>query len=367
MRRFALLALLLAAACNTSPVGFGGLERVPDARSHELPADSLAGYAKYVALGAAGELLLGRDDQYEARCLLQVSIPDSALDSVAGLQLILHPVDSTAMTFVCRPCSTPWVEGSVNWKMADSQSQWMTPGGDYWPFELARDTLGADSLTLNLDVRYVDTLVRRSYGVMLLPLDTGFARIHAASSGKTAPRLKLTFLDGTTRNYTITSDVHIMDTLQVRTSPLDLLVGPGVAFRTWVRFDIESIPREATVAKAELSFRPRVLYRRLDTLGFGAHHLTEPFQPKGKNASYQTAADARTVLPIADTTDSIVKLDVARLVQFWTAHPDSNFGLVIMSEPEYSRPWRVKLPRAGEDAPRLRVQYVLPPQDRFFR
>lgn len=366
MRRL-LLAALLGMACNTLPVGYDGLQRTPDVRVLEFQPETLVGYAKHVPLGSSSQLVLGRDAEYVSRVLLHFTISDSAIDSITGVQLTLHPLDSVPMFFTCWPCSTPWSEYSVTWRMPDSESQWQTPGGDRWPLELTRDTLLNDSLVLSLDLRYLDTLAHRSYGVLLLPRDTGFARINTGASTKTAPRLKIVYSDGGSRTRDITTEAHISDTLSVRFGPHDALVGSTVAFRTYARFGCDSLPTEATIVRAELRFRPRVLYRRQDTLGIGVHRLTAPPGPNIRNALFRSAADARTILLVSDTTDSLVRLDMRDLVQFWTAHPDSNFGLLLMSEPEYSLPWRIRIPRSGADAPRLIVQYAMPPSDRFFR
>ena len=42
-----------------------------------------------------------------------------------------------------------------------------------------------------------------------------------------------------------------------------------------------------------------------------------------------------------------------------------NYGLLITSSPEWSTLFRLRIPRTGPNAPRLNIQYVLPPEDRF--
>jgi hypothetical protein len=366
MRYLALSFALLLLSCNRDPLGADQL-RLPLVNSIELAPESLVSYSRHVPLGQADPMLLGRDAEYQSRILLKFGLSDSSLDSVAALKLILHPGSGTLMPFVCRPCSTPWTSEAATWRMADEENPWAIPGGDYWEIDLCRDTLGSESLVAELDIRHLDTLVRKSYGLILLPLDTGFCSIKSTGAISTAPRLRLTFLDSTSRNYTVIDDCHIMDTISVRAHPYELYVGSGVAFRTWLYFNLESIPAAATIARADLCFLPQVMYRRRETLGFGCHRLTEPYRPREKNAGFRQAADARTIFVPADTTDTIVRLDLRGLLQHWTAHPDSNFGLLITAEPEYAAPWRVRLPRIGPAGLRLRIEYVLPPEDRFHR
>lgn len=366
MRRITLLLTLTLTACNRSPIGADQLEQ-PPVHYLQLTPDSLAAYSRYIPLGMADPLLLCSDDEYQSRALLKFAIKDSALDSIAAVDLILHASSEGLLPFVCRPCSTPWSSDAATWRMADDENQWNLPGGDFWDIELCRGTIGPESTIASLGIRYVDTLVRRSYGLILIPLDTGFCGIKSTGSSATAPRLRLTFLDGNHRIYAVAEDCHIMDTIAVRMQPSDLCVGSGVAFRTWLRFDLDSIPTEATIARADLVFRPTILYSRQETLHFGCHRLTEPYRPRERNAAYRTAADARTIFVTGSVTDTLVRLDLRSLVQWWNTNPDSNFGLLIMAEPEYSFPWRARLSRTGRSAPRLLIEYLFPPKDRFSR
>jgi len=66
-------------------------------------------------------------------------------------------------------------------------------------------------------------------------------------------------------------------------------------------------------------------------------------------------------------TDTAVTIDIRSLVQLWTSRSDTipNYGLLITSSPEWSKLFRLRIPRSGPNAPRLDIQYVLPPEDRF--
>jgi hypothetical protein len=138
-----------------------------------------------------------------------------------------------------------------------------------------------------------------------------------------------------------------------------------------LRFDIDSIPTAATIARAELSFRPDVRYRRAESLPIGVHRLTESFAVKGLHAKYDAIASATTTLIPASEADSVVLLDIRTLVQYWTTGRDStgrdttNEGMLLIAEPEWSRQFRIRVPRTGPGAPRLRIEYVMPPEDRF--
>jgi len=320
-------------------------------------------------------MYLGRDDFYQSRMLLRFPLNDSALDTTTAVQLILHRADSAAMSFVCRPCSTDWNTDAVTWRLADSVTHWFTPGGDYWKVDVGTGRLESDSLVLDLDLSELDSAARHaftSFGLLFFPQDTGFIAVHSGVSQATAPRLKLNFPNNKSLTLNASDDAHLVDTVRVGGAPA-LTVGSGVAFRTWLYFGLDSIPREATIAKAELKFRPDIRYRRSDTLRFGVHRLTEPYNPKGKNANFSSSSYATLSYVVSADSDSVAVLDLRSLVQFWSNYRDSlgacdsNFGLLVMAEPEYSLQFRFNIRPAGPAAPVLDLLYVLPPKDRFFR
>jgi len=362
MRRLALACVLLAAACNTLPVGYDQIGRYADADSLDLYPDTVDSYGKPIATGSAENMYLGYDNQYESRLIIDFGLADSALDSVAAAQLILYPVDSTEMSFICRPCSVPWNSSAASWHMADSITQWFNPGGDYRNVRLASGTFAGESLVLDLDLDYLTTLVRESHGIIVFPHDSGFVTVASRYSDATAPRIRFTYLDDTEREYVATADAHLVDTVDVEVGHQQLLVGSGYAFRVFLRFSLDSIPSEATVARADLVFRPLLQYWRSDTVEFGVHRMTEPYS---RTADFKSSGSAQLSYAVSADSDTVARLDLRGLIQFWTAHPDSNFGLMLTAEPEWGELFRMRIPNSGPGAARLEVLFVMPPRDRF--
>lgn len=362
------VCVLVLSACNTLPVGFDLIGSIPEQQSIELLPDTLDSYAKFVPLGDASYLLLGKDDQYESRVLVKFALKDSALDSVTTVQLILYPQESYPQKFLCYPCSTDWSSSAVTWRMTDSLNQWLNPGGDYWHLLLGEGSLVKDSTVLELNRDYFSTLVRQSYGIILLPADTGFTTLASLDKTSSSPRIVLSYLNGKKRTYYPTEDAHIVDSTRLRVYPEQLLVGSSVAFRTYMHFSLESIPPAATITRAELEFKPQTLYRREDTLRIGAHRLTESYQTKGKYASFAPTAAGVTRYVSLDT-DNIVHLEITALIQDWVSRPDSNpnYGLLLTAEPEWLKPFRIKIFRSGPNSPKLKICYLTPPEDRFSR
>jgi hypothetical protein len=370
------VVILLSSACNTLPVGYDQLrDRVTGAADTTLVSDTASSYARYVPLGGSSILYLGKDTAYVSRIILRFSVLDTMnLDSITSFQLVLHQPDTLrTMGFICRPCSSEWTESGVSWQMADSFNHWLTPGGDFLRDTLATGTMKGDSAMF--DFRYVefDSARRatiRGCGIGIFPQDTGIVAIYSGSSTTTAPRLRVTYTNKgkqTTRVINDVADASLIDTVATHSQPLDLLVGSGVAFRTWLTFDIDSIPAEATIARAELRFRPETKYHRTDTIVLGASRLKESYIEKGANARYESLPSSFASYVVPADSDTAVTIDIRSLVQLWTSRSDTipNYGLLITSSPEWSKLFRLRIPRSGPNAPRLDIQYVLPPEDRF--
>ena len=362
--------------CNTLPVGYDQLrDRVTGASDTTLIPDSADGYARYVPLGGASMLYLGRDTSYQSRLLVRFSLPDTmVLDSVTGFQLVLHQSDTLAtMDFICQPCSSEWAEDGVSWLMSDSFNHWVNPGGDYLYDVVATGTMAGDSTVVDLAYVGLDSVRQaaiRNCGIGIFPQDTGIVAINSGVATATAPRLRVTYTNKGKKTSRIISDVadaSLIDTVATHANLFDLLVGSGVAFRTWLWFNIDSIPAEATIARADLKFRPEMKYHRADTIVLGVHRLIDSFPEKGANARFEELPIGSASYFVPADSDTVVTIDIRSLVQLWTSRSDTlrNYGLLIEAAPEWSPLFRLRIPRSGENAPRLEVQYVLPPEDRF--
>jgi hypothetical protein len=384
----AMVLLVLLSACNTLPIGYDQLrDRVTGAADTTLIPDTASSYVRYVPLGGSSILYLGKDTFYESRLVLRFSVLDTmSLDSVTSFQLVLHQPDTLrTMGFICRPCSSEWTESGVSWQMADSFDHWLTPGGDYLRETLATGTMTGDSAMF--DFRYVefDSALQatiRNCGIGIFPQDTGIVAIYSGSSTTTAPRLRVTYTNKgkqTTRLINDVADASLINTDTINTQ-LDLLVGSGVAFRTWLFFNVDSIPPEATIAQADLKFKPNTRYHRADTVTISASRLKESYVEKGVNARLESLPSSYATYVVPADSDTAVTIDIRSLVQLWVNYPDSiwtnhpdtslsdtlrNHGFVLGSSPEWSALFRLRIPRTGPNAPRLYIQYVLPPEDRF--
>ncbi len=378
--RFAALACIMTVTflgCNTRPVGYDQLRgRISGTADTTLSPDSVSSYARYVSLGGASLLYLGRDASYQSRMILLFSLPDTmSLDSITSCQLVLHQTDTAArMGFVCRPCSSAWTESGVSWQMADSLDHWLRPGGDYLPETLAKGTMAGDSVMIDFAYAGLDSALRasiRNYGIIVFPEDTGIVAVYSgAPSAATAPRLRITYTSkgkSTERIVNDVADASLIDTVATHSQPTELMVGSGVAFRTWLMFNIDSIPPQATIARADLKFRPVTRYRRTDTLVLGASRLLQSYAAWGASAKLESLPSATVSYIVPADSDSTIAIDIRQMVQLWTSRSDTltNYGLALTAAPEWSALFRLRIPSNGPGAPRLDIQYVLPPEDRF--
>ena len=387
-----LVAILISSSCNTLPVGYDQVrDRVTGTTDTTLVPDSASSYARYVPLGGSSMLYLGRDTGYVSRLVLRFSVLDTMdLDSITSFQLVLHQPDTLkTMGFICRPCSSEWIENGVSWQMADSSNHWLTPGGDFLNDTLATGTMAGDSAMFNFRYVGLDSSLQatiRNCGIGIFPQDTGIVAIYSGYSGAsttTAPRLRVTYTKSGKQTQRVINDVadaSLIDTVATHSQPLDLLVGSGVAFRTWLSFNVGSIPSEATIAKADLRFKPETKYHRTDTIVLGIQRLTDSYIKKGANARFEAMPIGTATYYVPADSDTVVTVDIRSLVQSWTTYPDTiwtnhpdttlsdtlrNHGLLINAAPEWSALFRLRVPRSGPNAPRLYIQYVLPPEDRF--
>lgn len=367
------LLALLVVGCNTLPLGYNEIkDRVPADSAFTLAADSAARYIRYAPLGTAARLFFGADSFYRSRLLLRWVISETlSLDSIASVELVLYPLDSTPVSFVCRPCSTSWNESGISWLMADSFNFWVNPGGDWLNIDIGAGTTSRESTVITLSYRNLTAEQRaaiRENGIILLPQNNGrFCRIASRTTSGKSPRFVVRYSNNrTAASLSAIASAVIADTVRTDTAArTGLLIGSGVPMRTFLIFDLDSIPAAATITRADLELHPRTLYRHSDTMTLAVHRLLDPFSGRGPNARF-VETPARTVYYSPPSgSDSTVSFDLRTLVQFWTTWPDSNRGLLLKASPEWAEFFLLRLNAAGPLAPRLHIQYVLPPKDRF--
>jgi hypothetical protein len=375
-----LLALLLGLlGCDHNPLGFDQLERgLQDPQFPVTPLVAAGSYGKFNANGPGDHMILGRDAEYESRVLLRFALQDSALDSVTAVSMVLYTREPHAVPFRILPTITEWDDYQVTWHDAKSGEPWFTEGGDFDTARLATSVVAQDSTIIDLDQARLRAMVAHESGIILVPEpvpaeSVNLTDLYTLSTSGKRPKVMIHYGDKL-RTYEATQNTFIVDTLALNLRIRDQWVGSGYVFRSYLKFNVDSVPASGTVVTAELRVRKDTAVGLQDTVTVGVHRLTKDYSVSEKNAPFDGTVLSRSslildsgwVINSAGTvikSDSVVTLDLRSLVQFWTQHPDSNFGLLVTMEPENSNISRVELSRGV--LPSLRVAYVTPPRGKY--
>jgi hypothetical protein len=355
---FIFFLTLIMLSCNSSPVGFDELEReLTEPVSHEFYPQASDCYEKYIANGLSSSLILGQNREYESRVLLLFPLVDSSLDLVAEVRLVLYTKRQRDITFNVHIVSEAWQENGATWVKTDSAGYWLMPGANFSETSIGQGQIAEESTIVILS--NIDSLVRRGEGIILIPQDSGFGFFYSDETGN-KPKIVFKYPDQE-RSFQALADASIIDTVDLHLDRNDLWVGAGYAYHTYLKFNTDIIPEEATINNAELIIRLSSTFLLTDTIEIGIHRLLEPYQeflrPK---FSSSISAKGRFV-----TSDTLIQMDLRNLVQFWTLNRDSNFGIIINGYPEYFEIFRIELKKELTDRPLLKTGYILPPEGRF--
>ncbi|MDH5684459.1 MAG: DNRLRE domain-containing protein [candidate division WOR-3 bacterium] len=347
---------LIILSCDRSSVGFDQLDReLAEPVPIILKPTAAASYGRYIANGFSSNLILGKNPQYESRVLLKFNLPDSALEQVTEVKLIIYTRRQANLNFNVYRILEEWNPFAATWYRPDSLFYWFSPGGYF-----SEASIGSGQITEESTVVIINdviSLVRNSYGLILIPQDTGFGLFY---SNETGNRPKLIFkYSADERKFDCLGDASIIDSLDLTMGRYDLWIGSGYAFRTYLKFETDTFPEQATITSAELVLHPDLSFLISDTVEIGIHKFLEPYEVRAK-FSPNISAKARFT-----DSDSIIRFDMRSLIQFWNLHPDSNFGFLITAYPEYSDIFRIELKNAGTERPYLNAFYILPPIGKF--
>jgi hypothetical protein len=359
-----LLFTLILVSCDNSPVGFDQLDRnLTEPVSHEFAPRDSACYEKYVTNGASTNLILGKNQEYESRVLMMFPLADSALDSLTEVRLVLYTETQKSIAFNIYIVLQEWQEKGVTWRRTDSAGYWLNSGADFSVTSIGNGMIAADSTVIILN--HIDSLVRNGHGLILVPQDTGFAILYSNETSK-QPKVVYMYSDKK-RNFISSADASIIDTVDLHLGRNDLWIGAGYGYHTYLKFAVDTItiPEKATIATAELILHPDRSFLLTDTVEIGVHRLFEPYRQGLITQKFNPNISTKARFTKADT---VIKIDLKNLVQFWSLNQDSNFGFVLNGQPEYSDIFRIELKALNADSaerPRLKASYILPPKGRF--
>ncbi len=365
MKRLFLFGLISVFSCSQDPVGFDELGR---GREPLVVFPDVAGnqgaYGEHIALGLADNLICGKDGSYEARMIMQFELTDSLADSLDSLKLVLYnreELTDSLVAFSIYLVTASWNEYQATWMMANSNTRWLKPGGEYDSIAIGQGRFGAESTVVDLYAVRSQLADSTHYGILLIPEENGFAAVYSSGNTSKGPKLVLAMNDGE-QQLTPIQDSYFVNSELGDVPDGQLWVGSGYAYRSYLRFNLDSLPALVRITSAELSVRIDNIVAATETLGLEVHRLKEAWDKK--YTEYE-------VLPVArerfTKEDTMVVFDIRGLVQGWADDSTTNYGLLITVWPEYDQISRVELYPAADSArrPRLICSYIEPPKPRF--
>lgn len=358
MRKFFLLIPILL-ACNEEPMGWNELGRSPgEVRVLEFQPIDSGCYGDYIPTGSGLNLIIGQDDIYTSRALIQFDLSPLKEKNVDSLKLILYTnslLSDTGISFSIYPITSSWNEYQATWLLSESDEKWKSEGGDFKPNSITEGRIEPDTSIISLPLESLTLLSDTTiYGMIFIPEEEGIGVFYSRDGPESKhPKLiayyekKDTILSPSQDAYIVKSNFKPEE---------ELWIGSGYAYRTYFRFDLDTIPTNATITSAEITFRPEEVISKTDTLGITVHRLLDEWDRR--YTEFSTTFERRGTF---SKEDSVIKMDIRRLVQFWTSHPESNFGLLLKIYPEANEFIRVRLSKNAS----LKVSYILAPKPRF--
>ncbi len=353
-----LLLLFLFVFCNKLPVGEDEIKVRGDfdAQFIELTPVFKFTESKNIPLGASSNLIIGKNSEYESRILLQFDFPDTSIEGLDEIKLILQrnlKFKEDTITFSIHLLTTPFNETEATWHLKTISETWSTDGGDFEEDSLRFGEVREDSLVVSFNYIELEQ-IRSAQGLIIIPQDSGFVGFYSRESG-VAPQFQLV-KNNVTTSVPIEADCHIL------TGPepfyIETWIGSGMGYRNFVQFDftVDSLLPGEKIVFADLSFKAFKHFSMRDSFEIGVKELTEHFD------DYDTPTGPALSVESHSVHDTLFSLDIVEHVQRVIDEPDSNFGLFIYVSPEN---YDISSFQIVDDSYLLRVGYIPPPEERW--
>ncbi len=355
------ILLTFFTTCDINEVGKEGIRgRVGQDSLAYLNPEEFGKLSKFYPCGGSQGLFLGKNDFYECRILLNFLL-DTSFKNSEKVKLILYSKYFSSIAFKVYPLILEWNENEVTWKLANSNVRWINYGGDYRELLLGEGETKEDSTIIELNPQYFDTLFQTNYGLILIPQKIGEKFISFYSRTEMKPPKIYLKKNGKDTTFYPVANAYIVDTL-FEIPENYLVIGSGYPFLSYLKFDLKDLPKEATIITADLFLYPEIdsSYFPLDTNEIAILKITNDYSINKENASYEIFK--RTLFL---RKDSLIKIDLKNLINFWRDKPDSNFGLFISLYPFASYPRFLLLKNQNEKAPKIEIFYFLKPKERL--
>jgi hypothetical protein len=315
---------------------------------------------------ASGTYLpLGNFDNVESRILMRFpALPDSVISVKMLLPSHIVMGTGTSFTATVHEVTMPWTESTIVW------------GGSDFPVEFnlaAIDTQQIFSAVLDTTVFDLDPqALKDSTGVLIQSHGATFVKeFHSRLSFGNTPWLQVVAINNgrndTTRSLASSSVFLFKRSMQLPQGPL--YVGNGEKHASFVQFNLDSIPKIATINHAELIFEVDTLNSVLnaDELSASLYFLLADIKSSPlKLDSLATPADTMQFIQRVSIspTAPFISFSMTNVVQLWVLEPTRNYGVALrpdLPERDLLRAALYSRKTNPRRAPQLRIEYTTPP------
>jgi len=370
------LALIMVGCSEKAknPVGFGLVEEDHWQISQVVTQDILADSCIAVSTGAGKgyHLLVGFWQGQEARSLLlfadsleaEEQLPDTLLPLIGAKLTLMANVEANALAgtdslnVTVHEIRSIWDDSTVTW-----ETPWSEAGGDFDPEPIATGILtdnASDTLQLDFNAIGLELVAgwlqgQANNGLILKTIDPQNDNLKYFY---TAPSLELTFATSDTSDTTVSAEVD-QDAFIVQPGPPlaegFLCVSDGTVRRSWIHFDLPTVPESVFVNRAVLSLSVSEFNSPLEQMTIRAYQVNDIETLAFNTSNYGSAS--------LFSGKDLLEFQITGLVQNWV-YGTPNAGLILKVAGEYQDLSRALFFTSAADSlyrPSLTITYTSPP------
>jgi len=339
-------------------------------------------YSKLISTAPSTELMLGNYGPYRSGMFLTFNnLPDTVIVKSARLLLSIAnniaPVDSSFWNISHA--------AELNIFLADTSWDVNNPPVPDMSLLLGKTFLYSDStnkIQLALDSLTVDQWADsgsgiRHYGIWLETVDAPFMQIYSSinlANTELAPKLQLIYTTSDsigakpdTTEYYATQDASFLlnNEMELNLNPDLFYIGKGLAFRSWLNFDLGGLDTNAHINRAILELTANRSNSIRDFAGINEciiYRLTEEWQDGNVSENQTGASYSPTVM------DSVLTFEITPSFQAWLGDKYPNYGFLAKSLNEQKTIGRIAFyssKHTFELQPKIYLYYTLPPKQEF--
>lgn len=333
-------------------------------------------YHADIAAGISSYLYLGETDHAKAKTLICFSdLPDSGTVDSAFVTLTPREIigaSSGTFSATVYLMESDWNEYEITWELFDHDIH----GNEIATFMLNASEINTnlDSITISFEIpvehvqSWMDTATADdNYGILITYNESDFIVGFYGRGLSSGPKLDLYISQDTTLHEEIVplKDAFIAATLQTENSDR-LFVGNGSSLRTFLDFDVTSIPEDATINKAFLLLYSDTLLSIPNNSGsfyILAYPVKEAINWPITTITYDTAYYVS-----GTASGDSATFNITSMVQDWTSKVKENFGLMLKGNNEYFDLHQRSFFSTTADSalqPYLEIYYTEPPSSRL--